>query len=84
MRLAKTQIERDSNAAICHAVFGAWLPAPELLNDDKAGMTNTLSIILGIILVACIGVDVVLNDGIGLVFLARKFATLIDWLAFWR
>ncbi|WP_435311538.1 glyceraldehyde-3-phosphate dehydrogenase [Primorskyibacter sedentarius] len=47
-------------------------------------MTNSLSIVLGLLLIAGIALDLFLTDGDSLLFLARKFADLIDWVAFWR
>ena len=47
-------------------------------------MTNTLAIILGILIVAAIGVDYLFFGTEHLVFLAKKFMSLIEWLAFWR
>ena len=47
-------------------------------------MTNTLSIVLGTLLVAAIAFDAIANDGASLLFLAKKLADLIEWVAFWR
>jgi hypothetical protein len=47
-------------------------------------MTNSLSIILGVIFLALIGADQVLNDGIATVFTIRKLLELIGFMAFWR
>ncbi len=47
-------------------------------------MTNTLSIVLGVLLVGAIAFDIVANGGDTLLFLAKKLADLIEWLAFWR
>lgn len=47
-------------------------------------MTNTLSIILGVILVGLIATDVILADGASLLFLSKKLLDLITYLAFWR
>ena len=47
-------------------------------------MTNSLSIILGLLLVGGIALDIYVTGGDSLIFLARKFADLIEWLAFWR
>ncbi|MCD9147732.1 hypothetical protein [Pseudophaeobacter flagellatus] len=47
-------------------------------------MTNKIAIWLGLILCAVILADLLLNDGIALLFLARKFYALLDWVAFWR
>ena len=50
----------------------------------RAAMTNTLSIVLGTLLVGGIAYDAMANDGETLVFLGKKLAELIEWLAFWR
>ena len=47
-------------------------------------MTNTLAIYLGGIVVLGISADLLLNDGLNLLFLARKFTDMTEWLAFWR
>ncbi|TCS63286.1 hypothetical protein EDD52_107119 [Primorskyibacter sedentarius] len=47
-------------------------------------MTNSLSIVLGLLLVGGIALDMFLTNGDSLLFLARKFVDLIDWVAFWR
>lgn len=47
-------------------------------------MTDRIALILGLILMAVILLDVLANGGDVLMFLARKFATLVDYLAFWR
>jgi hypothetical protein len=47
-------------------------------------MTNQIAIGLGLLIVAGAGLDIFLYDGGGLLFLLRKLADLIEWLAFWR
>jgi hypothetical protein len=47
-------------------------------------MTNTIALVLGIMIAAAIGVDIVANEGTALAFLARKFLDLVEWVAFWR
>ena len=47
-------------------------------------MTNSLALILGTALVGLIALDVLAYDGASLLFLAKKLADLIEWLAFWR
>ena len=47
-------------------------------------MTNTIALYLAILIVAAIGLDLLVNDGIALGFLARKFLDLVEWVAFWR
>ncbi len=47
-------------------------------------MTNTLAIVLGILILGALTVDVMLYGTEHLLFLSRKFADFIEWLAFWR
>ena len=47
-------------------------------------MTNQIALVLGLLIFAAIGADVLLDDGAALAFLARKFLDLIDWVAFWN
>ena len=47
-------------------------------------MTNTVAISLGLLIVGAIAVDVMLYGSDHLVFLGKKFADLLEWLAFWR
>lgn len=47
-------------------------------------MTNQIAIGFGLLLLTGIGLDVALYDSANLVFLMRKLAELIEWLAFWR
>ena len=47
-------------------------------------MTNQIAIALGLLIVAFIGGDLALTGGDALLFLARKFADLLEWVAFWR
>jgi hypothetical protein len=47
-------------------------------------MTNQIAIGLGLLIVAGLGLDAVLYDGSAVLFLMRKLAELIEWLAFWR
>jgi hypothetical protein len=47
-------------------------------------MTNQIAIGLGLLIIAGLGLDAVLYDSAGLLFLMRKLAELIEWLAFWR
>lgn len=49
----------------------------------NGGMTNTLALWLGAIIIVLIGTELVLDTGAGL-FLLRKFVELIEWVAFWR
>ncbi|QXT38837.1 hypothetical protein [Gymnodinialimonas ceratoperidinii] len=47
-------------------------------------MTNTLAIWIVIVIAAFIAVDAVMLDYTMSLFLARKFADLLNWMAFWR
>lgn len=47
-------------------------------------MTNTLAIILGLLVVAGIVADIMLTDATNLLFLAKKFTDMTEWIAFWR
>jgi anti-sigma regulatory factor (Ser/Thr protein kinase) len=46
-------------------------------------MTNRLAIILAVLLVGALTLDALFSWGLGL-FLARRFADLVEWMAFWR
>lgn len=47
-------------------------------------MTNTIALVLGLILLAAGGLDLWANDAAALTFTARKFLDLVEWVAFWR
>jgi hypothetical protein len=47
-------------------------------------MTNRGAIILGLFLIAAITADVMIYGSEHIIFLAKKLADLLDWLAFWR
>jgi len=47
-------------------------------------MTNQIAIGLGLLIIVGLGLDAVLYDSAGLLFLIRKLAEFIEWLAFWR
>jgi len=47
-------------------------------------LTNKIALILGAIIVALIVADIVFADSWNLLFLGKKFANLIEWMAFWR
>ena len=49
-----------------------------------AFLTNTIAFWLGLFLLAGIIADLALNGGSALMFLARKFLDLIEWVAFWN
>ena len=47
-------------------------------------MTNRIASVLGLIIVGAILLDVFLYGSEHLVFLGKKFAELVEWIAFWR
>ncbi|NIZ11579.1 hypothetical protein [Pseudooceanicola sp. HF7] len=47
-------------------------------------MTNRIALILGLLILGFLAWDNLLKDGHSTLFLLRKFADLIEWLAFWR
>lgn len=47
-------------------------------------MTNQIAIVLGALILLCLGVDGYIFGWANTLFLARKFADLIEWTAFWR
>ena len=47
-------------------------------------MTNCIALVLGLMIIGAIVVDVMYYGTEHLVFLAKKMADLIEWLAFWR
>lgn len=47
-------------------------------------VTNKLAIILGLIIVAAIAADLLVNSGSAMMFLLKKFVNMVEWLAFWR
>lgn len=47
-------------------------------------MTNTIALVLGILIVLALIADQIWLDGAGALILAREFAQMIEWMAFWR
>ncbi|MEF3046686.1 hypothetical protein [Pseudotabrizicola sp. L79] len=47
-------------------------------------MTDRISLALGGVIVAAICLDLFANGGQALLFLAPKFAALVDWVIFWN
>lgn len=47
-------------------------------------MTNRIALVLGLLIVGAVVVDYLYFGVEHGVFLAKKFADLIEWLAFWR
>jgi hypothetical protein len=46
-------------------------------------VTNRIALVLAFTLAALIAADLALGTG-GLLFLARRFLELLDWIAFWH
>lgn len=51
---------------------------------DMAGMTNSIAIGLGMLILGGLAIDAFLTGGDGFLFLASKGVDLLDWIAFWR
>ncbi len=49
-----------------------------------AVLTNTIALWLGLVILAGIIADIALNGGSALMFLARKFLDLVEWVDFWN
>lgn len=47
-------------------------------------MTNRIAIFLGVLILLALVIDWLLFGSEHLVFLGKRFAALIEWLAFWR
>ncbi|MDO8884526.1 MAG: hypothetical protein U0934_20435 [Pseudotabrizicola sp.] len=47
-------------------------------------MTDRIALSLGLIILAAIAADLVLNEARALMFLLVKFTDMVEWLAFWR
>ena len=47
-------------------------------------MTNTIAIVLAILIIGAVAIDTVLFGTEHLLFLGKKFFELIEWIAFWR
>jgi hypothetical protein len=47
-------------------------------------VTNTVALIIGIVLLMGMATDYFANDGAALYFLTRKFLDLVEWVSFWR
>lgn len=47
-------------------------------------MTNRIAIAIGLIMAAFLVVDSFVFGWANTLFLAKKFADLIEWMAFWR
>ncbi len=47
-------------------------------------MTNQIAVILGAIILFALGMDWMFGDWSATLFVSRKLAELIEWMAFWR
>jgi hypothetical protein len=47
-------------------------------------LTDRIALGLGLFIVALIGADMLFNDSNALMFLLKKFADMVEWMAFWR
>ncbi|MEM6371927.1 MAG: hypothetical protein AAF727_03995 [Pseudomonadota bacterium] len=47
-------------------------------------MTNRGAIVLAVLIMGAIALDVMIYGADHLVFLGKKFADMLEWLAFWR
>ncbi len=47
-------------------------------------MTNQIAIYLAAFIVVAVGADALLYDWANTLFVGRKMAELIEWVAFWR
>lgn len=47
-------------------------------------MTNSITIFLVLLILSALGLDYMYNDWTASLFLARKLAEMIEWMAFWR
>lgn len=47
-------------------------------------MTNSIAVFLGVLILGGLGIDGALYGFDNTLFLARKLADFIEWLAFWR
>jgi len=75
--MPRTKKRRDSAARLWHQVK----------SNATTGlfcMTNTIAIVLGLFILAAVGLDAMMYDWTNSVFLARKLTDLIEWIAFWR
>jgi hypothetical protein len=47
-------------------------------------MTNRIAFVLALLIIGAIAIDYINYGTDHLIFLAKKLAELIEWLAFWR
>lgn len=47
-------------------------------------MTNQIAIAIGLVAAGLLTLDALVFDWANALFLAKKFADMIEWMAFWR
>ena len=47
-------------------------------------MTNTIAVVLGVLILGALAIDIMVYGTEHILFLGRKFAEFLEWLAFWR
>lgn len=47
-------------------------------------MTNTIALVLALLITGAVVADVLLYGTEHIVFLGKKFTELLEWMAFWR
>ena len=47
-------------------------------------MTNSIAIVLALMLLSALVIDVLVVGDLHLIFLAKKLFELTEWMAFWR
>lgn len=47
-------------------------------------MTNQIAITLGALVLLSLGLDWFVSDWTATLFLSRKLADMVEWMAFWR
>ncbi|KIC49072.1 hypothetical protein [Tateyamaria sp. ANG-S1] len=47
-------------------------------------MTNSIALVLALLIIGAITADVMLYGTEHLIFLGKRFAELLEWIAFWR
>lgn len=73
-----------AGADALRAARGAGTRLANLPSPLAGLMTNRGSVILALLILIAIGVDVVFYGTEHLVFLGKKLADLLEWIAFWR
>ncbi len=87
MSLSKNHIETLRPNAPAQPRFNParhWSSVRPPAQPEGLSMTNTISIWLGLLIVAALGADFFLYDWTYTVHLGRKMLELIEYLAFWR